>query len=152
MSGRKVRNLRSRKVRKVRKSRSSRRVRKSRRVRSTKRSSKSRRRRVSRKMRGGMIEENHYESLENIQKRAAEEEKELLLLEKTGHTDLAPGNDAVETDREEPNFYNNNELNDAYFKNIRNLARLKELTRVAKRRKPFRSPARVGKGFGRAAG
>jgi hypothetical protein len=58
MPGRKVRNLRSRKVRKVRKSnsrrsRSSRRVRKSRRVRSTKRSSKSRRRRVSRKMRGG---------------------------------------------------------------------------------------------------
>jgi hypothetical protein len=50
MSGRRVRNLRSRRVRK---SRSSRRVRKSRRARSTNRSSKSRRRRVSRKMRGG---------------------------------------------------------------------------------------------------
>ena len=71
MPGKRVRNLRSRKVRKVRKSnsrrsRSSRRVRKSRRVRSTKRSSKSRRRRVSRKMRGGRNPEDNYQNAANV--------------------------------------------------------------------------------------
>ena len=146
MPGKRVRNLRSRRVRK---SRSSRRVRKSRRVRSTKRSSKSKRRRVSRKMRGGDNNDDLYQRANNIYLAGSKNE---IQEEQAAIKNLADMVTQRALKENEENHYESVEtIKQRAAEEEKELARLEELTRVAERRKPFRPPE-SRKGFGRAAG